>query len=104
MSTANDDIIYTLAQVKTEAVLNETAFRQRLTDYINHLIINDFSALVNLLYRIDVHESKLKYLLNEHSNEDAASIISALMIERQLEKIKSRATFRQSADDGEERW
>lgn len=37
---------------------------------INELIKNDFSKLVQLLYRIDVSEAKLKYILQTHTNED----------------------------------
>jgi len=61
---------------------------------------------VSILYRIDVNERKLKFLLQENVGEDAAVIIADLIIERQLQKIKSREAFRQnwSDEDGEEKW
>ncbi len=61
---------------------------------INELIRTDFNKLVYLLYRIDVSESKLKYLLKKTAGEDAGDIIAALIIERQLMKIRSRKEFK----------
>ena len=68
-----------------------------LAEKINYLIINDFSLLVHILYRIDVSEQKLKNLLKENSQADAGKIISTLIIERQLQKIRSR---QQNGRDG----
>jgi len=53
-----------------------------LANAINELIKNDFSKLVQLLYRIDVSEAKLKYILQTHPNEDAGKLIAAVVIER----------------------
>jgi hypothetical protein len=63
--------------------------------YINHLIKNDFNKLLTLLYRIDVNENKLKNLLREKPNENAGELIAQLIIERQLQKIKTRWEFSQ---------
>lgn len=61
-----------------------------LAEKINFLILHDFSSLVHALYRIDVSEKKLKALLKENADSNAGKIIAALVIERQLQKIKSR--------------
>ncbi len=65
---------------------------------INYLITNDFTQLVQILYRIDVSEPKLKSLLKQNPDEDAGKIIAALVIERQLEKIKSREQFKKGGE------
>src|SRR5450432_3586905 len=80
--------------------------RQQLQAAINELIKSDFQKLVNVLYRVDVNERKLKYLLQENVGADAAVIIADLIIERQLEKIKTRAAFTGSNDNtsDEEKW
>ena len=62
----------------------------RLADYINQLMVNDFNRLLNLLYRIDVNEEKLKTSLKEFYDKDAADVIATLVIERQLQKILLR--------------
>ena len=77
-----------------------------LTIYANQLIQKDFQKLVTLLYRIDVSEAKLKYLLQLQRDENAGNIIAKLIIERQVEKMKSRQRFSKHNDDisEEEKW
>jgi hypothetical protein len=50
--------------------------------------------LIAVLYRLDVSEEKLKTLLKESHDVDAGIIITDLIIERQVQKIKSRQQFR----------
>ena len=75
----------------TESLLLEDKelFRQ-LAGLVNELIKSDFQQLLRLLYRVDVSEQKLKLLLKENPGEDAGNLIATLIIERQLQKIKSR--------------
>jgi uncharacterized protein YwgA len=79
--------------------------KQKLALHINHLINHDFEKLVFYLYRIDVNESKMKKLLDQKEGEDAAELIADLIIERQLEKIKSRNETRSNKDiPDDEKW
>jgi hypothetical protein len=80
--------------------------KEKLSAYINHLIQADFEKLVSLLYRIDVSESKLKYLLHENPGEDAGKIIADLVIERQLQKIESRRQYNKRDENlsDDEKW
>jgi len=66
---------------------------------INELIKNDFSKLVQLLYRIDVSEAKLKYILQTHPNEDAGKLIAAVVIERLAATKKAREIFSTPKED-----
>jgi hypothetical protein len=77
-----------------------------LIAHINHLIANDFTKLVYLLYAVDVSEKKLKALLAEHPNEDAGKIIAHLILERQEQKRKSREQFKQAEENipDDEKW
>jgi len=79
--------------------------REKLAAHINHLINHDFEKLVFYLYRIDVNESKMKQLLDEKEGENAAGLIADLIIERQLQKIKSRKeTKRNNKISEDEKW
>ena len=80
--------------------------RQMLINRINELIQSDFQQLILVLYRVDVNEDKLKYLLKENSEENAAIIIADLLIERQSQKIISRQQFnkRDNEIDENEKW
>ena len=86
--------------------INAAELMHQLSAYINHLINTDFEKLVALLYRIDVHEEKLKHFLIDHPNEDAGKIIAALIIERTQQKINFRKQFTGKffPDDDEEKW
>ena len=85
--------------VELKENLSRDQIKERLTEYINDLIDHDFNKLVNLLYKIDVSESRLKRLLDETSGNNAGDIIAELIIERQVQKIKSREQFT-SGDPG----
>lgn len=67
---------------------------QMLADRINRLIVDDFNQLIQLLYRIDVQEEKLKKLLKENTGTDAGLLIARLILERQWQKIETRRKYR----------
>jgi hypothetical protein len=77
-----------------------------LAEKMNELIKNDFNHLVQILYRIDVNEARLKQVLKDNPNEDAGKIIAQLIIERQQQKIISRNEFKKQQEDidEEEKW
>ena len=87
-----------------EAGIDE--LREALSQYVNHLIVHNFTKLINLLYRLDVSEKKLQQWLLENTTEDAGKIIADLIIERQMQKIKSRNAFKQKDDSiaDDEKW
>ena len=64
-----------------------------LIAFINDCIQHDFNKLVQLLYRIDVSEEKLKYILQLNPNEDAAKLIAAVILERLAATKAARASF-----------
>jgi hypothetical protein len=80
--------------------------RSALVAHINALVENDFQQLIAILYRMDVNEYKLRSMLKDNPGSDAGSIIADLMIERQVQKIKSRNESKSSNDDipEDEKW
>jgi hypothetical protein len=69
------------------------------------MIQTSFERLVNLLYRMDVDEKKTETGFERKSGTDAGMIITELIIERQVQKIKSRKEFGQTPPAGdEEKW
>lgn len=92
-----------------EIVLPDTVpmdeLKEKLAQHINHLINTDFEKLVYYLYRIDVDENKMRTLLQKTAGENAAGLIAALIIDRQLQKIELR---KKTADNNnisdEEKW
>ena len=77
----------------------------QLADYVNEMILHDFTGLLNLLYRLDVSETRVRTILDEMQQEDAGKIIAAVIIERQLQKIKTKQQYKQEGEIPEdEKW
>lgn len=101
----NESLVDIVLQETDSSILQSRKLFEELAAYINGLIIDHFNELINLLYRMDVSETKLKALLLDHSSEDAASIIASLVIERQLQKLHTKAMFKQEEHIPEdEKW
>jgi hypothetical protein len=63
-----------------------------LSNYIQELIDKDMPALLQLLYRLDIDEDKLKTYLANNSIWDAATIISTLIMDKlqYLKEIRAK--------------
>jgi hypothetical protein len=61
------------------------SLKEWLEERIFELLNHDFNKLVNLLYRIDVYESKAKECFGKQ-NKEIAKCLAALIWERQWEK------------------
>ena len=85
---------------------NNDQLRERIIALVNTLINEDFHALLQLLYRIDVSENIIRSSLKNNSNTMTADVIADLIIERQLQKIESRKIFNSKNDNlsNEEKW
>jgi hypothetical protein len=83
-------------------VVQKEEMKDHLIFYINHLLLHDFDKLVQILYRVDVSENKLKEVVQKNPGTDAAIIIADLLMQRQEEKIKTKEAFKSSNDIPEE--
>jgi len=91
--------------VALSPVLSKEELHAKISQHIAHLINHDFEKLVSLLYRIDVDEKKMRNMLEQQEGENAAGLIADLIIERQLQKIKSRKDSKSNNDiPDDERW
>lgn len=102
MPEQNEEILALLQQVDRSNTSSQHLLEE-LINKINQLIVADFEKLVQLLYRVDVDEAKLKRLLQENAGEDAARVIALLLIERQQKKLNSK-NEPPPIDPGEEAW
>ena len=101
----NPAIIKTAEELGVSLTDNENENLRLLIARINELLQKDFHSLMNILYRIDVSEEKLKSLLKSQPGTDAAVLIAQLIIERQKEKLRSRDINKTLGDIPEdEKW
>ena len=76
-------------------VENLSQLRIYLAEKLKDLLDNNFSLLVNTLYRIDVSEEKLNELFGSKNRVSIPSTLADLIIERQLQKIHFRKKYKE---------
>ena len=76
--------------------------KQDLANVINNLIEEDFYALIQVLYRLDIDEKLLKQTLHDNKEEDAGLMIADMIIQRQIQKEAFKKQFRQENDIADE--
>jgi len=67
--------------------LDDSALRLALVKAFDYLLAEDFSKLLQILYRADVDQDKLKMLLAENMERSAAEVIADAYITRQQAKV-----------------
>ena len=92
----NKALINVITNLQIEEKSNAEQF-EVLVAFIDDLIRNDFNRLLSILYRVDISEQKLKMKLaeNKKTTVRSAEIIAQLLLDREEEKIISRAKYKQ---------
>ncbi len=70
-----------------------------LAAHINSMITTDMNRLLNLLYRLDIDENRLRVMLEQTTDTDASVIVARLIIERQIQKLQSRQNFKHTDEN-----
>lgn len=65
-------------------------WKMALIDLIDNLIANNFQQLINVLYKIDVSENKIKLALQQQQNRKTAEVLVEMILERLQQKAESR--------------
>ncbi|WP_231426077.1 hypothetical protein [Pedobacter sp. Leaf250] len=69
--------------------LTENQLRAAMVDAFTYLIDNDFQKLIQILYKADVDQYKLKELLETVEGKSSAEIIADAYIVRQMAKLET---------------
>ena len=78
---------------EVDDIPSEELLRERLIEAFAYLLDNDISKMMNILYRTDVDEEKLKKLLISNSDLPSATVIADAYINRQKEKVETRKKY-----------
>lgn len=99
-----DDIIQTIGLIQKDLSLNEDSLpgsvtsldelKNKLIPVIRYLLDKDMTRLLNALYRIDIKESKVKYVLTIENPDNIAPALAEMIIQRELQKIATRKQYR----------
>ncbi|MFY0599105.1 MAG: hypothetical protein JXR03_05505 [Cyclobacteriaceae bacterium] len=77
-------------------ISEDTSFEKlfsELNRVVKYKLDHDFSGLINVLYRIDIQENKLKEILERSNPTQISSLLTQAIIERQKQKVISRAKY-----------
>ena len=75
-----------------ENAYNELLYQ--VSPHIAKLIESNYKKLLDLLYRIDVNESKISNLVTDSKVDSLAEAIADLIIKRELQKIVIRRHYK----------
>ena len=78
--------------------LSESQLRAAMVDAFAYLIDNDFPKLIQILYKADVDQYKLKELLETVEGSSSAEVIADAYIARQMAKIETWKKYSQKKD------
>ncbi|MBE5318851.1 hypothetical protein IM793_06780 [Pedobacter sp. MR2016-19] len=78
--------------------LSEGQLRATMVDAFAYLIDNDFPKLIQILYKADVDQYKLKELLETVEGSSSAEVIADAYIARQNAKIETWKKYSQKKD------
>jgi hypothetical protein len=73
--------------------ISEQHLRDVLVKTFEYLIEDDFQKLLQVLYRADVDQYKLKELLENTEGKSSAEIIADAYIDRQKAKVEMRKRY-----------
>lgn len=89
----------------TDISILPTLTPEMLAKEVNDMIVHNFEGLIQILYRLDVSEQKLKEVLAANQQEDAGKLITAVILERLAQREKARKSFTVNPNiPEEERW
>jgi hypothetical protein len=84
---------------ETALALNDKLTQNDLKLYLQRTIAwyieNDFANLVNIFYRLDIHEQKFNALMQNKLGEELSAGLADLVLEREMQKAKSRLAYRE---------
>lgn len=81
-------------QNEIESINVREKLHSYLTLLIQELIDKDFNRLLVALYRIDIPETKVVPVLELENPEKIASTLADLVIDRELQKVKTRRKYK----------
>ena len=76
-----------------EGTLTEEELRNKLIHAFSWMLDNDISKMMQILYRADVEEERLKSLLISRSHLPSAEVIADEYLNRQRRKIETRKMY-----------
>lgn len=68
--------------------------KKQLKERIEVLLTRDFDRFMNTLYRIDLNEEKVRFAFSPENKNSIPDVLVDLIIERQIQRIKTRRMYK----------
>lgn len=76
---------------------DEETLKRKLAQFISYLLDKDMNRLLAIFYRIDLREDKVRNILTKSPVEEISSRLADLVIDREMQKVKTRLKYRDSS-------
>ena len=102
MNTIRELLVHKFDLNITEEELNHQKMIDLLADKIAYMLEYQLEQLFSMMYRLDVSEEKLKAALMPNAEEPANVGLAKLIIERQMQRLHTKAFYKQEELGSEE--
>jgi hypothetical protein len=72
---------------------NEESLIRYLTPLVGRMLDQDFNRFIQICYRVDIGEKRLKTILAEAAPETLAETLARELVSRQVQKIRLRKKY-----------
>lgn len=80
--------------ISGDELVDLNTLHKKLAILVAYLMENDMHRLLNAMYRLDVSEIKFHGAMQRMSREEAAIHLADLIIEREMQKVKTRLHYK----------
>jgi hypothetical protein len=96
------DFIGIEIQFGEEKNISFNGLAEKLQPEISELMQKNYQGFMNLLYRIDLNETRLKREISENKAQQVDRIIAELIIKRELQKVVIRSYYDNAGNNHKE--
>ena len=82
------------ALIDGDESIDLNTLHKKLSFLVAYLMEKDMHRLLNAMYRLDVSEARFHEAMQSLSREEAAIRIADLIIEREMQKVKTRLHYK----------
>jgi len=84
---------FELSQAEESATFQ--ALQEKIAAVISQLLQNNPERLLNLMYRLDIDETKFRFVIQNGPEENVARQLAELVLEREMQKVYWRNKYRE---------
>lgn len=100
----SEDLSEFNALIQNEEAANPEDLLAAITHRVNELMDADIELLMSYLYRLDVLESDIDFILNKQKKVPVNEGLAKLIFDRQMVRKQYRAQYKQKPIEGWDDW